>query len=120
MKRIIAVLAAIIALTLLPGPAGAMPYSGNRAIGAHLSPERHCLGDLTVYDVTLYNGSKRPHWYRAFEVQRGVKTSDRKWQVPRHSSIGLKFYVESGTHIWVTVTHRTEVIMHRRLRGICF
>ena len=99
----------------------AVTYSENPRISAVLDSSRRCAGDnLTHYDVTLTNNTRRARYFRAFVVQRGVKISDDRYRVPRRTNTGLLFYVPAGQRFAVTVVHRGEVILHRRLTGICY
>ena len=108
------------ALLAWTAPADAQPYSEDGRMGAYLVSVRHCAGEYAVYDVVLRNDTHKAKRFRAFEVQRGWKISDRTHRVPRRTRTGLLFYVLPGEVHWVTVIHRGEVLLHRKLVGICY
>jgi len=119
MKRLATAVAAI-ALVAIAAPADARPYSQNGRVGAHLLDVRKCQGALTVYEVDLRNEMPKARRFRAFEVERGVKLSDRRHRVSSHSETGLLFYIPAGERRAVTVVYAGEVVVHRHLRGICY
>lgn len=119
MKRVAISVLALVALGAT-APANGAAYSENPRLGASLSSVRHCVDGLAVYDVILRNDTRRVRTFRAVEVRRGVKLSDSHWAVRARTDMGLSFYIPSGRRSAVTVTYRGEVLMHRRLRGICY
>lgn len=119
MRFLITISLVLVAL-FTASPANAQPYSLNPKIGASLDKERQCSGDLTVYTVYLRNDTRRGHRFRATEVRHGVKLSDDRWWVPRRTMSALIFYIPSGRRSAVTVTYHSEVLLHRRLIGICY
>lgn len=120
MRRLLLALTLTLGLLLPATSVQAATYSGNSRVSAQLSPVRKCVDQLTVYEVALRNGTRRDRWFRAFAVQRRVKVSDERHMVARRTATGLMFYVPSGQRMAITVTHRGEVILHRRLVGICY
>ncbi len=118
MKRII--FGIILVILMMPDAAQAYSYSENSNVRAHLSRGIHCGEAQTIREVYLINETNKPRMYRSFIVSNGVKTSDSRWTVPAHSKTGLIYYLNPGEGSWVTITYRTEVILHRYVKGICY
>ena len=121
MKRTLIALAAVLATLFAAAPANGAAYSADGRIGAHLEATRYCAaGATTAYDVMLINNTRIRRVFTAVEVQGGVVVARLKQRVPRHSGTGISVLVPAGEQVAVTITHRGEVVMHRRLSGICY
>jgi hypothetical protein len=115
-------MAALVTMLVPAVPADASPYSGNHHIRAHLSPVRKCFSDLTIYTVKLVNRSDRAHHFRAYELgSRGqmVTGSEQRTRVPAHSSRRITAYVATGHPRTMVVVFRNEVLVARKLSGLC-